>query len=62
MARKTWLVTVGDDGLVNIPDEILKTAGWDADTYLSWEYDENGSIKLTKHHDDPDTTLSESSS
>jgi len=62
MARKTWLVTVGDDGLVTIPDEILKTAGWDADTYLSWEYDENGSIKLTQHRDDQDTASSESSS
>ena len=62
MTRKTWLVTVDDDGLVTIPDEIMDAAGWGADTYLSWEYDENGSIKLTRHHDDPDTTSSESSS
>jgi len=62
MTRKSWLVTVSDDGLINIPDEVLEETGWDENTYLSWEYDENGMIKLTKHLDDPDTTSPESSS
>ena len=62
MTRKSWLVTVGDDGLITIPDEVLEETGWDGDTYLSWEYDENGAIKLTRHLDDPDTTSPASSS
>ena len=62
MTRKSWLVTVGEDGLINIPDEVLQETGWDENTYLSWEYDENGMIKLTRHLDDPDTTLPESNS
>ena len=62
MTRKSWLLTVGEDGLITIPDELLEETGWDDQTYLSWEYDENGSIKLTKNLDDQDTTSPESSS
>ena len=62
MAKKSWLLTAGEDGIITIPDELLEETGWDEDTYLSWEYEENGMIKLTQHHDDPDTALPESSS
>ena len=62
MARKTWLIPVDEDGLITIPEDLLDETGWDEGTSLSWEYDEDGSIKLTRSPDDLDTTSPESSS
>ena len=62
MAKKSWLLTADQDGIITIPDELLEETGWDDQTCLSWEYDENGMIKLTQHHDDQDTTSPESNS
>ena len=62
MTKKSWLLTVGDDGVITIPDELLEETGWDDETSLSWEYDENGAIKLTKNLDDPNKASPESDS
>jgi len=62
MTKKSWLLTVGEDGLITIPDELLEETGWNNETNLSWEYDENGAIKITKSLDDQDTISPGSSS
>jgi bifunctional DNA-binding transcriptional regulator/antitoxin component of YhaV-PrlF toxin-antitoxin module len=62
MTKKSWLLTVGDDGVITIPDELLEETGWDDETSLSWEFDENGSITLTQHLDDPNKASPESDS
>tara|TARA_Y100000287_G_C14049491_1_gene270483 strand:+ start:347 stop:535 length:189 start_codon:yes stop_codon:yes gene_type:complete len=62
MTRKSWLLTADEHGFITIPDELLEETGWDESTTLSWEYDENGAIKLTKHLDDPNKASPESDS
>jgi len=46
MTQSTWSLTVGDDGVLEIPPEVLETTGWTEDTLLEWSVEENGSISF----------------
>ncbi len=62
MTSKTWSIPIDSDGMLSFPEDLIKEMGWKDGTILSWDYDENGTIKLKAKTDDLDTTSPESSS
>lgn len=45
---KTWTLTVTDDGIVSLPDDLLIEAGWSEGDYLHWIDNHDGSYTLVK--------------
>lgn len=45
-------ILVGDDGILNLPDEIMEKTGWKEGDELVWEDQGDGSFILKKHYDD----------
>ena len=45
-------ILVGDDGILNLPDEIMKETGWKEGDELVWEDQGDGSFILKKQYDD----------
>ena len=41
-------LTIDDDGLLNLTDELLESTGWKEGDELEWIENEDGSFKLTK--------------
>ena len=42
------VLTVGDDGVLTFPEEVLKELGWEEGTVLQWIDNEDGSFSLRK--------------
>lgn len=45
-----FFATMGEDGLLEIPQKILDEYGWELGTELCMELLDNGDIKLTPHN------------
>tara|TARA_A200000113_G_scaffold185863_3_gene172796 strand:+ start:886 stop:1062 length:177 start_codon:yes stop_codon:yes gene_type:complete len=46
MTRTTWSLTVDENGVIEIPTELIAQTGWDDDTLLEWDVNEDGTISL----------------
>ena len=45
-----YTLTVDEDGILNLPDELLKEAGWKEGDTLEWIPNEDGSFTLVKRN------------
>ena len=43
-----WTLKVDDEGLMTIPDNVLKELGWEVDDVLEWIDNGDGSVSLRK--------------
>jgi bifunctional DNA-binding transcriptional regulator/antitoxin component of YhaV-PrlF toxin-antitoxin module len=46
--RTTWTLTVGEDGVITFPDEVLKKTGWCEGDTINWQDLGDGSFLLKK--------------
>ena len=46
MVQKTWSLTVTEEGLIELPPELLAITGWTEDTILEWDVSPAGTISL----------------
>lgn len=47
----TWTVSVDEDGVLTLPDEVWQTLGWKEGDTLEWIDQEDGSFLLVKTND-----------
>ena len=47
MAQKTWVISVDNEGEINLPEDLIECMKWKEDTVLQWNVNENGEITLT---------------
>ena len=47
-------ILIGDDGILNLPDEIMEKTGWKEGDELVWEDQGDGSFTLKKHVEEKD--------
>lgn len=45
---KSWIVTIDDHGVLPLPEELLKAAGWQEGDCLLWIDNYDGSYTLVK--------------
>lgn len=45
---KRWTLTVDEEGVLNIPDEVLELLGWEVMDELEWIDQKDGSFLLVK--------------
>ncbi len=45
---KRWTITVDEEGVLNIPDEVLDALGWEVMDELEWIDQKDGSFLLVK--------------
>jgi bifunctional DNA-binding transcriptional regulator/antitoxin component of YhaV-PrlF toxin-antitoxin module len=46
--NKSWTLTVGDEGILELPDDLLKEAGWKEGDVINWVDNHDGSWSLVK--------------
>ena len=46
--RNVWTLTVGEDGVITFPDDVLKKTGWQEGDIISWKEGSNGCFILEK--------------
>jgi bifunctional DNA-binding transcriptional regulator/antitoxin component of YhaV-PrlF toxin-antitoxin module len=56
MAKKTWVLSVDEEGLISFPEDLMNVMGWNEGTALEWQVEPDGSIML-KSADYPDDDL-----
>tara|TARA_R110001592_G_scaffold226956_1_gene483162 strand:- start:70 stop:288 length:219 start_codon:yes stop_codon:yes gene_type:complete len=47
-------IAIGDDGILNLPDEIMEKTGWKEGDELVWEDQGDGSFTLKKYVEEKD--------
>jgi bifunctional DNA-binding transcriptional regulator/antitoxin component of YhaV-PrlF toxin-antitoxin module len=45
---KTWTLTIEDDGILNLPEDLLEATGWKEGDALHWIDNYDGSWTLVK--------------
>ena len=45
---KTWTLTVDDNGILNLPNDLLNEAGWKEGDYIHWVDNNDGTWSLVK--------------
>lgn len=45
---QSWTLPVDEDGILEIPAELLERLGWEEGDVLEWDVQENGSIAIKK--------------
>lgn len=48
---KNWTLTVNDDGVIILPDDLLTDLGWNEGDTLKWIDNHNGSWSIVKEED-----------
>lgn len=48
---KTWSLTVQEDGILPLPQDLLDEAGWSEGDYLHWIDNKDGSWSIVKEED-----------
>lgn len=48
MTIKNWSLPVDKNGVVNLPEELIKLTGWTPETILEWDVSDSGTITLKK--------------
>ena len=56
MTKKTWVLSVDEEGVISFPEDLMNVMGWEEGTELSWQMESDGSIQL-KSVDHPDDDL-----
>jgi hypothetical protein len=46
MAKKTWVLSVDEEGVISFPEDLMNVMGWSEGTALLWQVDPDGSIQL----------------
>lgn len=46
MTQTTWSLTVDENGVIEFPPELIAKTGWDDNTLLEWNVNEDGTISL----------------
>jgi hypothetical protein len=46
--RTTWTLTVGEDGVITFPEEVMKKIGWQEGDVINWQDSGDGSFILRK--------------
>lgn len=63
MTKKTWTLSVDEEGVTTFPEDLLQIMGWEPGTVLAWNYLPDGSIELSEAtKPEPGTTSPESKS
>jgi bifunctional DNA-binding transcriptional regulator/antitoxin component of YhaV-PrlF toxin-antitoxin module len=44
-----WTLTIDDDGMITLPEELITEMGWKEGDALDWYDNEDGSFSLRKH-------------
>ncbi len=44
----SWILTVDDDGVVNLPPDLLEATGWEEGTVIEWNVE--GDVITAKTH------------
>lgn len=48
---KSWALTVEEDGLLTLPQDLLDEAGWNVGDHLHWIDNHDGSWSIVKEED-----------
>ena len=46
MTQTTWSLTVDEEGVLEIPPELMAKTGWNDETLLEWFINEDGTVSL----------------
>jgi bifunctional DNA-binding transcriptional regulator/antitoxin component of YhaV-PrlF toxin-antitoxin module len=46
--NKSWTLTVGDEGILELPSDLLMAAGWKEGDVINWIDNHDGSWSLVK--------------
>jgi len=53
MTPKQWTVTLEDDGVLPLPDDLMDEAGWDVGDEIEWFDNGDGSWSMKRREPDP---------
>ncbi len=48
---KSWILTVEDDGILSLPQDLLDETGWQVGDHLHWVDNKDGSWSIIKEED-----------
>ena len=48
---KSWILTVEEDGILLLPQDLLDEAGWKEGDHLHWIDNKDGSLSIVKEED-----------
>ncbi len=48
MSNKKWSLSVDENGVVELPEDLLELTGWGPETLLKWDVSEDGVISLNE--------------
>jgi len=46
MTKKTWVLSVDEEGVISFPEDLMNVMGWNEGTALLWQVEPDGSIQL----------------
>lgn len=50
---KTWRLPVSEDGVIELPDDLVEATGWETGTPIYWYPQDDGTIILSDSHRKP---------
>lgn len=50
---KTWRLPVSEDGVIELPDDLIEATGWKKGTPVYWYPQDDGSIIISDNHKKP---------
>lgn len=50
---KTWRLPVSEDGVIELPDDLIEATGWKTGTPIYWYPQDDGTIILSDSHRKP---------
>jgi len=50
---KTWRLPVSEDGVIELPDDLIEATGWKTGTPIYWYPQDDGSIIISDQHKEP---------
>ena len=49
----TWRLPVSEDGVIELPDDLIEATGWQPGTPIYWYPQDDGSIIISDQHKEP---------
>ena len=49
----TWRLPVSEDGVIELPDDLIEATGWEPGTPIYWYPQDDGSIIISDQHKEP---------
>lgn len=50
---KTWRLPVSEDGVIELPDDLIEATGWKTGTPIYWYPQDDGTIIISNDHREP---------